>query len=704
MNKRITSLVLVFVLVMSLLATAVPALAAQPKEITFTPDKTTVAPGETVTYTVTIGAIEHLQSMNFTLIIPEELGYVSGKEADGLKELLGAEKAEYTASTKAMIIYGGGDYTSTEDTEIMTFTCTIPETTAPGDYQLSLWGDEVVGNINWEEIDVTWNLESSKITVTAAPKPATDITLDKTELTLTAGDVETLTATVTPTDTTDTVVWESSKPAVATVNPATGEVTAVAPGEAVITAKAGSVSAACNVKVSCAHSLTTVAEKASNCTDQGWDEYQKCTLCGALFDMSGSSIAEIPYRPLNDDHDFNMSEWGYQGDDGHAHVCTRNPAHHDTVEAHNFGSDDICDICGYERMHVCANHLTKVEEKLADCTNPGNIEHYKCSCGKLYEDATAARELTEEDVNRGALGHDWIDATCTEAKTCDRCGETEGTALGHDWEGEWSSNADNHWHACTRCDAKDGEGAHNPGAPATETTPQTCIDCGYVIAPATGHVCADHLTKVEAKPATCTNPGNKEHYKCSNSSCGKLFWDLAATEEITDPTGVIIKATGHDYTKEITDAAHKRSTAADCREYDTYWYTIHIGTPVPMTTATAPLMILLLRINTTTATRALTFSVRSGLPAVKPDTRTSANITKASMILFNLMFQVHRQPRLHLRIARNVDLKSDLPSVMYILSISQKWRKEKLLVLRTATKSTISAAAANSSRILPLMR
>ena len=83
MNKRITSLVLVFVLVVSLLATAVPALAAQPKEITFTPDKTKVSPGETVTYTVTIGAIEHFQSMNFHLVVPDELGYVSGKEVDG---------------------------------------------------------------------------------------------------------------------------------------------------------------------------------------------------------------------------------------------------------------------------------------------------------------------------------------------------------------------------------------------------------------------------------------------------------------------------------------------------------------------------------------------------------------------------------------------------------------------------------------------
>ena len=35
-----------------------------------------------------------------------------------------------------------------------------------------------------------------------------------------------------------------------------------------------------------------------------------------------------------------------------------------------------------------------------------------------------------------ACKHDWKDATCTEPKVCEKCGETEGDALGHSW-GEW---------------------------------------------------------------------------------------------------------------------------------------------------------------------------------------------------------------------------------------------------------------------------
>ena len=264
-------------------------------------------------------------------------------------------------------------------------------------------------------------------------------------MSLTTGQDDTsLVATVTPADSTDAVVWSTNAPEVAKVDAATGKVTAVAPGEAVITAKAGEQSATCTIRVTCAHALTTVDAKASNCTEKGWDAYKKCSLCENLFDMSGNPISAIPYRATNDDHDFNTSDWGYKEADGHAHICNRDADHHDTVIA------------------------------------------------------------------------------------------------------------------------------HTPGAAATETTAQTCTECGYIIQPATGHIHAKHLTKVDAVNVTCTTDGNKEYYKCD---CGKFFEDDAANVEIEDHSSVVLKATGHSYTVKKTDEAHRRSTAADCREYDTYWYT-----------------------------------------------------------------------------------------------------------------------------------
>lgn len=90
---------------------------------------------------------------------------------------------------------------------------------------------------------------SCTVTVTAETKPATKVTLDKTTLTLEEEKTDTLTATITPADSTDSITWTSSAPAVATVDQ-TGKVTAVAEGTATITAKANDeVSATCAVTV-----------------------------------------------------------------------------------------------------------------------------------------------------------------------------------------------------------------------------------------------------------------------------------------------------------------------------------------------------------------------------------------------------------------------------------------------------------------------
>ena len=536
MNKRITSLLLCFVMVFAMLATAVPAFAVTGKSTYFkmTADKTEASPGDTVTYTAYIGPVDGLAAIKFKLKFPSGLTYVegSGKAVDGLQSLLNSAKAEFTESTKVFIV-GSSNYTSTEDTALMKFQCKVNDD-ATGSQTVEFYIDDPDNLFDQDYDNIDFTLHNATVNVVAAPKPATGITLDKTELTLTAGEVDTLTATVTPTDTTDTVVWSTDDDTVATVD-ASGSVTAVGVGETTITAQAGGVSATCAVTVEaapCTHAdKTEVPEKASNCTDRGWDAYQTCDDCGVLFDSTGNPIAEIHYRALNDDHDFDTTTWGYKGADGHAHVCTRNPDHHDAVVLHTSSGPatedtaETCTVCGYvitpATGHVCASHLTKVEAEAATCTEPGNLEHYKCSCGKLYADGTASVELSEEDVVIDALGHDWAE--------------------------EWSSDATNHWHACTRCTAKKDEGAHNPGAPATETTPQTCIDCGYVIAPATGHVCASHLTKVEAKPATCTDEGVVEHYKCS---CGKLYWDDDAFDEITDTDELVIDALGHDWAEE----------------------------------------------------------------------------------------------------------------------------------------------------------
>ena len=364
MNKRITTLFLCLVMVAAMLVSAVPVFAepsAQPP-ITFTikADKTTAKPGDTITYQVIIGRVEKLQTAEFKLVIPDELEYTGGSSPEGLAAKMNATTAEFTSSTMKFNLGGINYYTSTGDTLLVTFTCKVKEGAAAGAKPVVKVkeGEEFFFFADSEEKYYTINYDpnGAAVTVAAAPKPATGITLNKSALTLTAGSSDTsLTANVTPSDSTDTVAWSTNKPDVATVD-ATGKVTAVAPGEAIITAKAGTKTATCTVTVTCAHSsLRPVAEKASNCTEKGWDAYKKCDLCGKLFDMNGNPISEIPYRALNNDHDFNTSEWGYKGADGHAHTCSRNAEHRDAVQAHTPDHEGgatydyavKCSVCNY---------------------------------------------------------------------------------------------------------------------------------------------------------------------------------------------------------------------------------------------------------------------------------------------------------------------------------------------------------------------
>ena len=105
-----------------------------------------------------------------------------------------------------------------------------------------------VKNDSWYERVFNVNKTNGTLTITPVSVPATSITLNASSQNLITGESFTLTATVEPAKTTDTVVWSSSNEAVATVS--AGTVTAAKAGTTEITATAGNVKATCTVTVS----------------------------------------------------------------------------------------------------------------------------------------------------------------------------------------------------------------------------------------------------------------------------------------------------------------------------------------------------------------------------------------------------------------------------------------------------------------------
>ena len=289
------------------------------------------------------------------------------------------------------------------------------------------------------------------------------------------------------------------------------------------------------------HDVVHHDAKAATCTEKGWEAYDTCKRAGCSY----TTYTEIPTnghtwvnatcttprtcstcKVTEGDalgHDWN--EWvvtipATENAVGEKkRTCKRDASHTETdtipmlTHTHSFIREEVDD---------------KYLKTAATCTTKA-IYFKSCACGA---------NGTETFETGSALGHTGGTATCTEKSVCTRCNQAYDNALGHDYAVEWSNDATGHWHACSRCDSRSDEAVHTAGDAATETTPQTCIVCGYVIQAALGHT--HSMTHYAAVAATCSAEGNVEYWFCSK--CGKYFGDsaganpMAAVQTPIDPS------------------------------------------------------------------------------------------------------------------------------------------------------------------------
>ena len=287
--------------------------------------------------------------------------------------------------------------------------------------------------------------------------------------------------------------------------------------------------------------------------EDGYTGDTKCLGCGEII-AKGETIPWGTHV---------WSDWKHDADK-HWKECTvkgcteknEEAAHQPEAGTPNCVSSATCQVCGYEvaptnsKIHT---KIVKVEAKAATCTENGNIEHYKCTdCGKLFSDVAGATEIAAKDVVIPAA-HKLTPvaekpSTCrvngTGAyKKCEVCGKMfdkdtnkEITAVpvlelaAHTWDDVWHANSTGHYHECTVCGIAGDVTAHTPGAEATETTPQTCTVCGYIIKPATSH--KEHTKGNLMSDATshwyaCT--GCSEQLEKANHTVTSWTVDKAAT-------------------------------------------------------------------------------------------------------------------------------------------------------------------------------
>ncbi len=149
------------------------------------------------------------------------------------------------------------------------------------------------------------------------------------------------------------------------------------------------------------------------------------------------------------------------------------------------------------------------------------------------------------------LRHEWIDATCSEPKTCAKCGKTEGEALGHEWTDATCTEPK----TCAKCGKTGGEALGHEWTDATCTEPKTCAKCGKTEGEALGHEWTD---------ATCTEP--KTCARCGETE-GEALGHTAGEASCTDDSvcsvcgETVESARGHNWTDATLDTP---KTCADC--------------------------------------------------------------------------------------------------------------------------------------------
>ena len=144
------------------------------------------------------------------------------------------------------------------------------------------------------------------------------------------------------------------------------------------------------------HNLTLVAAKAATCTTAGNSAYYTCDGCDKWFaDATGSvEITDKTSVKIPAPGHTAGTEWK-SDDTNHWHECSRCHDKKDEA-AHDYGSDNVCDTCGYYKTVPHTHNLTLVAAKAATCTEGGKEAYYKCEgCGKFYEDVLGTKEITD---------------------------------------------------------------------------------------------------------------------------------------------------------------------------------------------------------------------------------------------------------------------------------------------------------------------
>ena len=530
MNKRITSIVLCLVLLVSLMAVAVPVSAEPVVALTVSADKTEANVGDTITYTIAVNAVEDLGGLVFELDIPEGLTFVassSNVNAD-LKGSLNFGEASFAEATKVFVGVSNESSNVPANTVLMTFQCTVDEG-ASGDLtigMLVLDDDVFDGELN--NIPHTESVDTVTVGGGApVPPPASasvDFTVKADAATANPGDTITFEVSVAPVNNLGGIVFTLNIPEGLSFVTGSSSVNAALKGS--LNFGEASFAEATKVFVGVSNDFSNIAADTVLMTF-------KCTV-----DAAASGSKTVTLDVLADDvFDADLNNIPFTVTDATVSVEAAGCAH--DWAAADCDTPKTCKLCG-ETEGAALGH----DWEAADCDTAKTCKvcgaTEGAALGHSWDNAscTSPKTCTVCGLTEGAAaGHDWKPATCTDPKTCKVCGATEGAAAGHRWDFATCTEPE----TCYICGATTGEPNGHAFKPATCTSPKTCVDCGITEGEPNGHSWDN---------ASCTSP--KTCSVCGKTEGAAAGHDWAAADCDSPKTCKVCGATegaalGHDW-------------------------------------------------------------------------------------------------------------------------------------------------------------
>ena len=220
----------------------------------------------------------------------------------------------------------------------------------------------------------------------------------------------------------------------------------------------------CGATRNVSHNYQYSYENSDKYTETHW---QECTLCGDKINEEAHT-----YKPVLNDNGVHMAtlkghymgcdtcgdlaseEHVYENDcDTICNICNNINSERETSHIYSNDCDSTCNICGEVRStpeHVYDH----------DCDTSCNICGLSRSTSHFYDNDCDAE--------------------------CNSCGDVR--TVSHCYTSNYLSDKTTHWLKCDRCGCDGYAENHIPGPSATDTTPQVCTACGYVIQAALGHI------------------------------------------------------------------------------------------------------------------------------------------------------------------------------------------------------------------------